>query len=86
MVAGVVAISVGDELVITHPAGHMQPAWIAVILGGPALFLAGRAVLEYAVFGRVSVDRVIGILVLAAVSPAMVFAPSPPFGRSSRRR
>jgi low temperature requirement protein LtrA len=86
MVAGVVAISVGDELVITHPAGHMQPAWIAVILGGPALFLAGRAVLEYAVFGRVSVDRVIGILVLAAVSPVMILAPSPPFGRSSRRR
>jgi low temperature requirement protein LtrA len=57
MVAGVVLISVGDELVITHPAGHMQPAWIAVILGAPAVFLAGRAMLEYAVFSRVSPDR-----------------------------
>jgi low temperature requirement protein LtrA len=75
MVAGTIAISVGDELVITHPAGHTQPAWIAVILGGPALFLAGRAVLEYVVFSRVSSDRVIGVLVLAAVSPAMIFAP-----------
>ena len=34
MVAGLVAISVGDELVITHPAGHIRSAWIAVILGG----------------------------------------------------
>jgi low temperature requirement protein LtrA len=75
MVAGLVVISVGDALVITRPAGHMQPAWIAVILGGPVLFLAGRAVLEYVVFSRVSFDRVIGVLVLAAVSPAMVFAP-----------
>ena len=75
MVAGLVAISVGDELVITHPAGRIRPAWIAVILGGPALFLAGRTVFQYVVFSRVSPDRVIGALVLAAVSPAMVFAP-----------
>jgi low temperature requirement protein LtrA len=75
MVAGLVTISVGDQLVITHPAGHVQPAWIAVILGGPALFLAGRAALEYVVFSRVSPDRVLGVLVLVAASPAMVFAP-----------
>ena len=35
MVAGVVAISVGDELVIRHPSGHTQPASIAVVLGVP---------------------------------------------------
>ena len=75
MVAGIVPISVGDELVIRHPFGHTQPPWIAVILGGPALFLAGRAAFEYAVFGRVSRDRVIGILALAAFSPAMILAP-----------
>jgi low temperature requirement protein LtrA len=74
MVSGLVAISAGDQLVITHPAGRIPPAWIAVILGGPVLFLAGRAILEYAVFSRVSWDRVIGVLVLAAVSPAMIFA------------
>jgi len=75
MVAGVVAISVGDELVIRHPSGHTPPTWIAVVLGGPALFLAGRAILEYAVFERVSRDRVIGVLVLAAIWPAMILVP-----------
>jgi low temperature requirement protein LtrA len=75
MAAGIVAISVGDELIIRHPLEHTRPAWIAVILGGPALFLAGRAILEYTVFGRVSTDRVIGVLVLAAISPAMILAP-----------
>jgi low temperature requirement protein LtrA len=75
MVAGIVAIAVGDDLVIEHPSGHAQPAWIAVILGGPGLFLAGRAVFEYAVFARVSRPRMIGLLVLAVVSPAMVLLP-----------
>jgi low temperature requirement protein LtrA len=57
------------------PTRSWSPAWIAVILGGPALFLAGRAIFEYAVFSRVSPDRVIGILVLAGISPAMIHAP-----------
>jgi hypothetical protein len=74
MVAGLVAVSAGDELVIRHPAWHIRPAGIAAILGGPALFLAGRGLFEYVVFSRVSLDRVIGILVLAAVSPAMILA------------
>jgi low temperature requirement protein LtrA len=72
MVAGIVTISVGDELAITRPYGHIQPAWIAVILGGPTIFLVGRSVFEYAVFSRVSWDRVLGITVLGAISPAML--------------
>ncbi|WP_446219430.1 low temperature requirement protein A [Micromonospora sp. IBHARD004] len=71
MVAGIVTIAVGDELLITHPLGHPDPAWTAVILAGPALFLAGRATFEYAVFGRVSAPRVIGALALVALTPAM---------------
>ena len=75
MVAGVVVTAVGEELVIAHPSGHTQPAWIAVILGGPALFLIGRAGLEYAVFDRVSRDRWIGLLALAALAPATLRLP-----------
>ncbi|NES14203.1 low temperature requirement protein A [Micromonospora sp. PPF5-17] len=76
MVAGVVAAAVGDELVIAHPLGHTPPAWIVVILGGPALYLAGRARFEHAVFGRVSWSRPIGVLALAALIPVML--PLPP--------
>ncbi|MET8305837.1 low temperature requirement protein A [Micromonospora sp. NPDC005173] len=75
MVAGIIAIAVGDELVIEHPFGHTYPALTAVILGGPALFLAGRALFEYGVFSRVSPSRLIGIGVLAALSPTMIFLP-----------
>ncbi|WBB64826.1 low temperature requirement protein A [Micromonospora sp. WMMD812] len=75
MVGGIVAISVSDELVIEHPLGNTPPAWAAVILGGPALFLAGRAIFEYSVFGRVSRGCVAGILVLPATSPATIVLP-----------
>ncbi|WP_327648064.1 low temperature requirement protein A [Micromonospora zamorensis] len=75
MVAGVVVAAVGAELVIAHPSGHPEPAWIAIILGGPALFLAGRSRFEYVVFSRVSRDRPIGLLALAALTPLMFLVP-----------
>ena len=75
MVAGIVVTAVGQELVIAHPLAHTRPAWTTVILGGPALFLAGRALFEYATFARVSRDRPIGLLVLAAMTPVMLHLP-----------
>jgi low temperature requirement protein LtrA len=75
MVAGIVVAAVGQELVIAHPLGQTQPAWTTVILGGPALFLAGRALFEYTVFARVSRDRPIGLLALAAAAPMTLHLP-----------
>jgi low temperature requirement protein LtrA len=75
MVSGVVATAVGDELAIAHPLAHTRPAWIVTILGGPALFLAGRARLEYATFGRVSRDRLVGVLALVVLAPATLLVP-----------
>jgi low temperature requirement protein LtrA len=72
MLAGIVATAVGDELVIAHPLEHTLLAWVAVILGGPALFLAGRAAFEHTILARVSWDRPIGVLVLAVLTPAML--------------
>jgi low temperature requirement protein LtrA len=68
MVAGLVITSVGDELVIVHPSHGTPLTWAVVILGGPALFLVGRAGSEYLVFARVSANRIIGVLVLAALT------------------
>jgi len=75
MVAGILATGVGNALVIDHPHGRLDPVWLAVIFGGPALFLAGRSTLEYEVFARVSRSRLIGLLALAALAPAMVLLP-----------
>jgi low temperature requirement protein LtrA len=75
LVAAVIAISVSYKFVISDPLGRIPLAWIVLIVGGPALFLTGRAFLEYAVFSRLSWDRPIGILGLAFISPAMILVP-----------
>ncbi|MFC4144731.1 low temperature requirement protein A [Micromonospora mangrovi] len=72
MVVGVVATAIGYELVNEHPTGHGEIPWIAMILGGPAIFLAGRARFEYEVFGRVSPSRWVGFLVLLGLTPLLL--------------
>ncbi|SCG68628.1 low temperature requirement protein A [Micromonospora humi] len=79
MVIGVVATAIGYELAIEHPTGHNELPWLAMVLGGPALFLAGRARFEYEVFGRVSPSRLVAIAALALPAPLLVHV-APLFG------
>ncbi|WP_192579659.1 low temperature requirement protein A [Micromonospora sp. AMSO31t] len=76
MVTGVGLSAVGDELIISHPLGHTERPWILVIFGGPAVFLLGRALLDYVTFSHVSWSRPIGLLTLAIL--ALVTLPLPP--------
>jgi low temperature requirement protein LtrA len=69
MVAGVILTAVADERVIAHPTGHGELAGTLVILGGPFLFLIGHFLFKLAVFRRVSVPRLVAIVVLAALVP-----------------
>jgi len=72
MVIGIVIIAVADALVIAGPYNLAGPGQVATILGGPALFLLGRAVLDYVTFSVVAASRLIGLLVIAALlQPAM---------------
>jgi low temperature requirement protein LtrA len=75
LVARIIVTAVGDELTITHPSGHADGATIAAVLGGPALFLAGHALFKRAVFGVLSVQRLVAVLALAALVPVGLVAP-----------
>ncbi|MEU8287606.1 low temperature requirement protein A [Micromonospora sp. NPDC048905] len=75
MVVGLAATAIGYELIIHNPLEQIPGAWLAMALGGPALFLAGRARLEYEVFARVSPSRWIALLVLAASAVPLLFLP-----------
>src|SRR5258705_2091588 len=77
MIGGLVVSSVGDALVIDHPLGHPRAAATVTILGGSALFLAGRYLLAYVVFTHVDRSRLIGLLALACLVPPMLFLPPP---------
>jgi low temperature requirement protein LtrA len=75
MVAGIIVAAVGDELVIAHPNGSTDAATAAVVLGGPALFLAGHALFKWAVFGGVSISRLATIVAPAALAPMSLIIP-----------
>jgi low temperature requirement protein LtrA len=65
MVLGVIVTAVADEEVILHPTGHMETAIALVILGGPAIYLAGDALFLWMLSGRVPGSRLVAIGALA---------------------
>ncbi|MFC6017868.1 low temperature requirement protein A [Plantactinospora solaniradicis] len=75
LVAGIVGTGVGSQLVIDRPFGDTPPSWAVAILGGPAVFLIGRALLDYTVFAHVNRARLIGLLLLAGLAAATSLLP-----------
>ncbi|MEU6075882.1 low temperature requirement protein A [Micromonospora sp. NPDC047074] len=76
MVLGITAVATGSDIVLAHPGGSAEPAWLVVILGGPVVFLLGRSRLERVVFNRLAVRRLVGIAALALL--ALPLASGPP--------
>ena len=72
MVAGVIVAAVGDEEAIAHPDDEVHTAVALVILGGPALFLAGVAMFRWALTERVPPAPLLGIGLLAALALGLV--------------
>lgn len=69
LVAGIVVAAVGDEIVLSHPEGHMEPAVALVLIGGPALFLVGAILFKRAVFKYWSIPRLCGLAATVALYP-----------------
>lgn len=69
MVAGVVCTAAGFDLVIDRPTGDTPARWIALILGGPALFLLGRTLFTFRILGMLPWHRVLWLLVLGGAAP-----------------
>ena len=46
IVAGIVVLAVGDELVLTHPTGHADPAFMFVLIAGAFLFIGGTGLFK----------------------------------------
>jgi low temperature requirement protein LtrA len=69
LIAGIVVSAVGDEMVLAHPAGHLDVAHTLVLLGGPALFLLGAGLFKLAIFGKWSVPRFAGLAAVLAIYP-----------------
>jgi low temperature requirement protein LtrA len=70
IVAGIIVVAVGDELVLAHPTGHVERATTAVVLGGPALYLLGNILFKRSVAMWLPLSHLVGLALLAALVPA----------------
>ncbi|MBG6055416.1 low temperature requirement protein LtrA [Salinibacterium sp. CAN_S4] len=67
IVAGIVLVAVGDELVLAHPDDPLDPATAAVVFGGPALYILGNLLFKRSVGYRWLKSHIISIGVLIAL-------------------
>ena len=68
MVAGIIVAAAADEKLLADPTAEatVPSAWL--ILGGPALFVAGHAAFKYAVWRKVPWTRLAGVAGLALLA------------------
>ena len=80
IVAGIVVSAVSDELILAHPAGHLEPAAIAAILGGPALFLFGVGLFKRSFAPHFPLSHLIGLGLLVLLLPVSPYLEPLGFG------
>ena len=80
IVAGIIATAAGSELLIAEPTDALHGMGLAIVLGGPALFLLGESLFQWITTGRANAKRlaaaglIIGLVPLAPHVPALVLA------------
>ncbi|MEQ8267990.1 MAG: low temperature requirement protein A [Parvibaculum sp.] len=75
IVAGIIVNAVADELVLAHPLGHAEPAAIAAIFGGPALYLVGNIMFKRLLAAHMALSHLVGLGLLAALLPFSLWLP-----------
>jgi low temperature requirement protein LtrA len=70
MVAGIIVCAAADEKVLSDPDAAVSTVSAWMVLGGPALFLAGHAAFKFVVWRVVSWPRLVGIAVLGLLALA----------------
>jgi low temperature requirement protein LtrA len=69
LVAGIIEAAVAAEIVISQPAGSVGTAQALAITAGPALYLLGLGLYQWATGGGVVVLRFIAAVVFVALTP-----------------
>jgi low temperature requirement protein LtrA len=69
IIAGIIVCAVGDDLVLHDPLIAATPAAVAVLLGGPALYLAGNALFKRLSAPNIPFSHLVGLVLLAALVP-----------------
>lgn len=69
IVAGIIAVAVGDDLLIAGPTGALRGIRLAMVLGGPVLFLLGESLFRLRMTGGANAKRLAVAAVLALMAP-----------------
>jgi len=80
LVAGIILVAVGDELVIAHPLGHTDAKTAIAVAAGPAFYLLGNLLFKRVTAGWFPLSHLVGLGLLALLTPAS--AVLPPLGFS----
>ncbi len=76
IVAGILLMAVGDELVIAHPTEHLPDAELAAVVCGPALYLLAHVALRLRMSGTIGGRRLVGAVACLAIGAIGTFAPA----------
>jgi low temperature requirement protein LtrA len=68
IVAGIVLAAVADELVLAHPAGHVDAPIALAVLGGPAIYVLGNALFKRTSWSHLPLSHLVGLALLAALA------------------
>ena len=69
IIAGIIATAAGNDLLIAHPHDPLHGVGLAVLLGGPALYLVGESLFRRRMTGPASVERLVVAGILVALIP-----------------
>lgn len=69
IVAGIVAVAVGDDLLIAEPARALHDVGLAMVLGGPALYLIGESLFRLRITGAANAERLAVAAILLLLAP-----------------
>ena len=64
IVAGIIAVAVGDDLLIAGPSRSLSTFAALMLLGGPAIYLLGETLFRLRMIGTVSRKRLVTIAIL----------------------
>jgi low temperature requirement protein LtrA len=64
IVAGIIVVAVGDDLLIAEPRHALARAGALMVLGGPAIYLLGETLFRVRMIGSASAKRVATIVAI----------------------
>ena len=67
--AGIIGSAVANDLILSHPHESASIKYLAVLIGGPAVYLLGSAIYKKVVYGHIAASHVLGAVALFALLP-----------------